>query len=34
MQEYGIAKQDVDRFLKIEAEAQQQERENKKETTR
>ena len=34
MQEYGIAKQDVDCFLKIEAEHQQQERKNKKETTR
>lgn len=34
MQEYGIAKQDIDRFLKIDEEAQQQEKENKKETAR
>ena len=34
MQEYGIAKQDVDHFLKIEAEQQQQERESNKETLR
>ena len=34
MQEYGIAIQDIDRFLKIDEEAQQQEKENKKETAR